>query len=123
MDKRVTAIVAYAGILASLFGVLPGLGKLGMFVPLIVWIVAYCAGDKNGAKQHLNQSLVLIILGLACSIVCGILVIIPIVRILTSILNLLVVVVTIVFVVWGLITAITGEDKKLPYIGDIAILK
>lgn len=123
MDKRVTAIVAYAGILASLFGVLPGLGKLGMFVPLIVWIVAYCAGDKNGAKQHLNQSLVLIILGLACSIVCWVLGIIPIVRILTSILNFLVVVVTIVFGVWGLITAITGEDKKLPYIGDIVILK
>ncbi len=123
MDKKVTAIVAYVGILASLFGVLPGLGKLGMFVPLIVWIVAYCAGDKNGAKQHLNQSLVLIILGLACSIVCLVLGLIPIIKIFASIINLAVVVITLVFGVWGLITAIKGEDKKLPFIGDIAILK
>ncbi len=123
MDKKVTAIVAYAGILASVFGFLPGLGKLGMFTPLIIWIIAYCAGDKNGAKQHLNQSLILIILGLVCGIVCWVLGIIPIIKILAAILNLAVVVVTIVFGVWGLITAIKGEDKKLPFIGDIAILK
>ena len=123
MDKKVTAIVAYAGILASLFGFLPGLGKLGMAIPLIIWIIAYCAGDKNGAKIHLNQSLILIILGLACGIVCLVLGIIPIIKIFAGILNFAVVLITLVFGVWGLITAIKGEDKKLPFIGDIAILK
>ena len=123
MDKKVTAIVAYVGILASMFGVLPGLGKLGMFVPLIVWIVAYCAGDKNGAKQHLNQSLILIILGLACGIVCWVLGFIPIIKIFTNIIDVVVKVITLIFGVWGIITAIKGEDKKLPVIGDIAIMK
>lgn len=123
MDKKVTSIVAYVGILASTFGWLTGLAKLGMVVPLVIWIVAYCAGDKNGAKQHLNQSLILIILGLACNIVCWILCIIPIIRILTTILNFLVVIVIIVFGIWGLITVIKGEDKKLPYIGDLPIIK
>ncbi len=123
MDKKITSIVAYAGILTSLIGFLPGLGKLGMFVPLIIWIIAYCAGDKKGAKLHLNQSLILIILGLACGIVCWILGIISFIRILTSILNLAVTIVTLVFGVWGFITVIKGEDKKLPYIGDIEILK
>lgn len=123
MDKKITSIVAYAGILASMFGFLPGLGKLGMFVPLIIWIIAYCAGDKNGAKLHLNQSLILIILGLVCGIVCWVLGLIPIIRIIAGILNFVVTVVTLVFAVWGLITAIKGEDKKLPYIGEIPILK
>ena len=123
MDKKVTAIVAYAGILASAFRFLPGIGKLGMFAPLIVWIVAYCIGDKNGAKLHLNQSLILIILGLACGIVCWVLGFIPIIKYLAAIVNVIVFAVTVVFAVIGLVASIKGEDKKLPYIGDIAILK
>ena len=123
MDNKVTSIVAYAGILACLLGFLPGPGKLGMFVPLIVWFIAYSAGDKNGAKLHLNQSLILIILGLACAIVCLVLGIIPIIKYLAWILNFAVKVVTCVFGIWGLVLAIKGEDKKLPFIGDIPVLK
>ena len=29
--------------------------------PRIGWIVAFCAGDKEGAKFHLNQALVILI--------------------------------------------------------------
>jgi hypothetical protein len=39
MDKKVTGILSYFGI--------------------ILWLVAYLAGHKEGAKFHLNQSLVL----------------------------------------------------------------
>ena len=39
MDKKVTGIVGYIG--------------------WIGWIIAYLAGDKEGAKFHLNQALVL----------------------------------------------------------------
>ena len=123
MDKKITSIVAYAGILACLFGFLPGLGKLGMFIPLIIWIIAYSAGDKNGAKLHLNQSLILVILGLVCGIICWILGFIPIIKIIVKLLDIVVKLVTLIFGVWGMITAIKGEDKKLPIIGDIAILK
>lgn len=123
MDKKITSVVAYAGILACLFGLMPGLGKLGMFIPLIIWFIAYSAGDKNGAKLHLNQSLILIILGLACGIVCWVLGFIPIIKIFTNIIDVVVKVITLIFGVWGMITAIKGEDKKLPVIGDIAIMK
>jgi len=123
MDKKVTSIVAYAGIIAGALGLLPGLGKLGMFLPLIVWAVAYFAGDKSGAKVHLNQSLVVIIVGLAVGIVCWILGLIPIIRIIGTIISIIVTVLTIVIAVLGILAAVKGEDKKFPFIGDIAILK
>ncbi len=39
MDKKTTGIIAY--------------------ITWIGWIVAFCAGDKEGAKFHLNQALVI----------------------------------------------------------------
>ena len=45
MDKKVTGIIAY--------------------LTLIGWLIAYLAGDKEGAKFHLNQALVLAICNIA----------------------------------------------------------
>ncbi len=116
MDKKITSIVAYAGVLGGALGLLPGIGKLGMFLPLIIWCVAYFAGDKSGAKVHLNQTLILVIVGLIGSII-------GIIPVIGFIVNLIIWVATVVFGILGLIAAIKGEDKKLPIIGDIAILK
>ena len=124
MDKKITSIVAYASIFAGMLGLLNGLlGGLCMFVPLIIWFVAYSAGDKNGAKLHLNQSLVLVILGLACGLVCMVLGLIPIIDIIATILDIAVKIITLGFGIWGIYMAINGEDKKFPIIGDITILK
>ena len=41
MNKKTTGIVAY--------------------ITWIGWIIAFCAGDKEGAKFHLNQALVILI--------------------------------------------------------------
>ena len=41
MNKKTTGIIAY--------------------ITWIGWIVAFCAGDKEGAKFHLNQALVILI--------------------------------------------------------------
>lgn len=125
MDKKLTSIVAYAGILSSFLGILDGIGKLCIFIPLIIWIIAYSAGDKNGAKLHLNQSLVLIILGISCSIVCLVIGLIPIslVVVVTDILDIVVKLITLVFGIIGMWSAIKGEERKLPYIGDIVIIK
>ena len=100
MDKKTTSWVAY--------------------LTFIGWIVAYCAGDKEGAKFHLNQALI-IWLGMVCIYVASmILVFIPILGI---------------FAVWaadiflvvawviGLTNAIKQEEKELPLIGQIKILK
>ncbi len=89
MDTKTTGIVAY-----------------------ITWVgllIAFLAGDKEGAKFHINQSLVLVI----ASIICGI---IPIVGWIAEI-------AVIVFTVMGIISAVNGEEKPLPLIGGIKIIK
>ncbi len=89
MDAKTTGIVAY-----------------------LTWIgllIAFLAGDKEGAKFHLNQALVLFI----ASIICGI---VPFIGWLASI---------VVFVFWiiGFIAAIQGQEKEVPLLGKIKILK
>ncbi len=96
MDTKTTSIVAY-----------------------LTWIgtvIAFVAGDKEGAKFHLNQALVVIIAQIVCSFVMVIPVIGWIVGIIGSIF---------VFVCWiiGLIAAINQEEKEVPLLGKIKILK
>lgn len=88
MDKNTTGIVAY-------------LTWIGLFIAII-------AGDREGAKFHINQALVIFLFSLLSIIPCigwawGIFMI----------------------VCWilGLIAAINGEEKEVPLIGQIKILK
>ena len=90
------------------------------YITFIGWIVAMCAGDKEGAKFHLNQSLV-IWLGYLCVAVAAIpLAFIPVIGWLAIWAAYI-----FLFVVWimGLINAINQEEKELPLIGQIKILK
>lgn len=89
MDTKTTGIVAY-----------------------LTWVgllIAFLAGDKEGAKFHINQSLVIVL----ATIVCGI---IPILGWLAEIF---------VFICWiiGLVGAINGEEKEVPLLGKIKIIK
>ena len=88
MDKKITGIVAY--------------------ISWVGWLIAFFAGDKEGAKFHLNQSLVIMLFMLAG--------IIPIIGWIWEIFML---------VCWilGLIAAIKEEEKEVPLIGKIHILK
>ena len=61
MNKKVTSIFAYLG--------------------LIFWLIGFLAGDKEEAKFHLNQGLVLIIANFAL----GVLAVIPIIGIIAGI--------------------------------------
>ena len=88
MDKKTKGIVAY--------------------LTWIGWLIALLAGDKEGAKFHLNQALVLWLFSLLSAIPCigwiwGIFII----------------------VCWfiGFIGAINEEEKEVPLIGGIKILK
>ncbi len=88
MDKRTTGIVAY-----------------------ITWIgllIAFCAGDKEGAKFHLNQALVIFLFTLLGVIPC---------------IGWVWLVFMLVCWVMGLIAAINEEEKPVPLIGKIQILK
>ena len=86
------------------------------YITFVGWIIAYAAGDKEGAKFHLNQSLVIWIGYLCLSLVM----IIPILGWLVGFVGYI-----FLFVVWimGLIAAINQEEKELPLIGKIKILK
>ena len=87
-DKRTTGIVAY-----------------------ITWIgllIAFCAGDKDGAKFHLNQALVIFLFSL--------LGVIPCIGWIWEIFML-------VCWIMGLIAAINEEEKPVPLIGGIRLLK
>lgn len=100
MSKKATGIVAY--------------------ISIIGWIIAYCAGDKEGAKFHLNQALVVDVTMIIMNILSGVLgAIIPILGAVVSI---------VAFVVWifwllGLIWACQDKEKEIPILGSIKILK
>ena len=88
MDKRTTSIVAY--------------------LTWIGFIVAICAGDKDGAIFHVNQAVVIMLFSLLAIIPCigwiwGVFMI----------------------VCWfmGLIAAINQEENEVPIIGKIRLLK
>ena len=88
MDKKTTGIVAY-------------LTWIGL-------VIAFVAGDKEGAKFHLNQALVILLFSLLSVIPCivwlwGIFMI--------------------VCWVMGLIAAINEEEKPVPLLGGIKLLK
>lgn len=88
MDAKTTGIVAY--------------------LTWIGFIIAICAGDKEGAKFHLNQALVILLFSLLSIIPCigwiwGIFMV----------------------VCWfiGFIAAINEEEKEIPLLGKIKIIK
>lgn len=98
MDKKATGIVAY-----------------------ITWVgllIAFLAGDKEGAKFHLNQALVIWI-GYIIVGVIGWLPIPLVGWIITSVLSVFLFVCTII----GIVGAVKGEEKEAPLIGSVKILK
>lgn len=88
MDAKTTSIVAY-------------LTWIGL-------IIAVCAGDKEGAKFHVNQALVILLFSL--------LGLIPCIGWIWSIFML-------VCWIMGLIAAINQEEKEVPLIGKIRLIK
>lgn len=96
MNKKVTSIFAYLG--------------------LIFWLIGFLAGDKEEAKFHLNQGLVLMLTSIASMVVA----LIPILGwIVAPVVNIAV----FVFMIMGIVYAAKDEEKPLPIIGKIQLLK
>jgi len=95
MNKKATAILSYLGI--------------------ILWLIAYLAGDKENTKFDLNQGLVLALANIICSVCSSV---IPYVGFVFSIIGIVI----FVFQIMGIINACKGEEKELPLIGGIKIL-
>ncbi len=88
MDAKTTGIVAY-----------------------LTWIgllIAILAGDKEGAKFHVNQALVILLFSLLSIIPC---------------IGWIWGIFMIVCWIMGLIAAINEEEKEVPLIGKIRLLK
>ena len=90
------------------------------FLTWIGWLIAFCAGDKEGAKFHLNQSLVLNIFCTGLALCSFIFFLIPIIG---WIAYFACQIFLFVCFILGLIAAINQEEKELPLIGKIKILK
>lgn len=71
-------------------------------------LVAFLAGDKEGAKFHINQALVILLFSLLSVIPC---------------IGWIWGIFMIVCWVMGLIAAINEEEKEVPLIGQIKLLK
>lgn len=96
MDKKVTNVVAY-------------LTWVGL-------VIAFVIGDREGSKFHINQSLVIWLVGT----VAGLLNVVPLVGGLISVVGGL-----FCAVCWfiGIINAIQGIEKPVPLLGQIKLLK
>ena len=97
MNKKATDVVAY--------------------ITIIGWIIAYFAGTKEESKFHLNQALVLDVAELVLSLLA---------KIFGGVLGWIFGIVDIVlFILWiiGLVAAVKGEDKAVPILGGIQLLK
>ncbi len=103
MDKKVTGIVGY--------------------ITIIGWIIAYVAGDKEGAKFHLNQALVIELCQIILYILSAILGMIPIIGFIFSILCSLCGIVVLVAWICGLVFAATDKETEIPVLGAIHILR
>lgn len=79
-------------------------------------IVALVAGDKEGAKFHLNQALIIYI----GAIVLGVVACVPLIGWLIAMVGEI-----FILVCWimGLIAAINQEEKEIPLLGSIKLLK
>lgn len=85
--------------------------KTTSIIAYITWIgliVAFCAGDREGAKFHLNQALVIMLFSLLSVIPC-----------IGWIWGIFMLVCWII----GLIAAINQEEKEVPLIGKIKLIK
>ena len=98
MSKKATGIVSY--------------------ITIVGWIIAFLAGDKEGAKFHLNQSLILVIANLILTIISNV-INNGIISVILWLINVF------FFVLWiiGLVHAIKEEEKPIPVLGGIQILK
>ena len=96
MDKKVTDIIAY-------------LTWVGL-------VIAFVAGDREASKFHLNQSLVIWL----ASTLCGFVAVIPVLGTLVSIVGGI-----FCFVCWfiGIIGALQGTEKPVPFLGQFKLLK
>ena len=89
------------------------------YITIVGWLIALLRGTREESKFHLNQSLVLILTNIIWGVIGKVLAFIPIIGWLAIPIGYL-----IIFVLWlmGLIYAVQGQEKAVPFIGGLRIL-
>ena len=93
------------------------------YITWIGWLVAFFAGDKEGGKFHLNQALVLWICNIVLGVIAGIAGYLGTIGAIISVIVGICEIVLFVFWIMGLVAACKEQEKPLPIIGGIKILK
>ncbi|MDF2959036.1 MAG: hypothetical protein K0S39_771 [Paenibacillus sp.] len=90
---------------------------IGVLAYILFFLPLLTAKESRFAMYHANQGLILLILGIACNIILGL---IPVIGwILLPLANLG----TLALGIIGIIQAVNGQLKPLPIIGTITIIK
>ena len=90
------------------------------YLTLIGWIIAYVMYGNNKtplAAYHLRQTLTLYLVSLGLWAIDMILMLIPVIGFIIGILMIFVYIALFVFWVMGLISAINGQEKPMPFFG------
>lgn len=85
------------------------------YIPILFWLPLVVCKDSVYGKFHANQGLLLLIL----SVAVGILSVIPIIGFIGGLLGI----VEFVFFIMGLVNALQGNMKGLPFIDSIELIK
>ncbi|MBQ6878354.1 MAG: hypothetical protein IJO22_08170 [Oscillospiraceae bacterium] len=89
-----------------------------------IWILCIvtilCAKDDAFARYHANQGLVLLLANIAAAVAGFILGFIPVIG---GILAWVISIALFVLMILGIVNAVTGKMKPLPFIGGIEIIK
>lgn len=101
MNKKITGIISY--------------------ITIIGWIIAFLAGDKEGAKFHLNQSLIINLASLINNLILS--TVLGFVPFIGPFVGWVISIVILVLWIMGLVAAIKEEQKQVPIVGTIQILK
>ena len=96
-----------------------GMAVLSYF-GLLILIPVFIARNDPFVRYHINQGLVLFLVDIICGILGSIIGAIPVVG---GIITLALGIVIFVLFIIGIINAVKGEMKPLPFIGGIEILK
>ena len=86
------------------------------YLTWIGWLIAFFAGDREGAKVHLNSTAVLFLLFIICDLAENL------GKVFSTVFGIAEIGLVILWII-GFIYALIGENKELPIIGGIHVIK
>ena len=93
------------------------------YLGILVLIPLIMARDSRFARFHVNQGLLLAILETACAVISSVFGWFPVAGLIIRIACWIISAVCFIFAIIGIVNAVNGRAKELPFIGGIRLLK